>query len=206
MNLHFAVCAGVLSLLALLWLAYRYSLFLPARDGLPILLYHKVSSNHEDLLTISTDRFDRQLAYLALQGYTAISFVDLKEFVAGRRALPAKPIIITFDDGYLSTYELAYPLLAKRGFVATVFLPTAAIGGGPSWPGASDPLMSWEIVAKLARIQPPGNTSPRPFIEFGMHSHRHETYVPYTAAQIEADLSDCLRTCLLYTSPSPRDA
>ncbi len=172
----------------LLWLVYRYGLFVPAPKGLPILLYHKVAADRADALTISTDCLDRELAYIKSSGYTPISFAELRESLAGRRSFPAKPIIVTFDDGYLSTYELACPLLAKHGVKATVFLPTAFIGGVAGWDGASEPLVSWETICKLGAGQMDAQ-----LIEFGLHSHRHESYERYSAAQIEADLSQCLR-------------
>ena len=175
-------CAGGASLLILLWLVYRYSLFIPATKGLPILLYHKVSLNHNDSLTISTDRLDRQLEYIKSSGHVPISFLDLKEALAGRRALPAKPVIITFDDGYLSTYELAYPLLLKHEVKATIFLPVAYVGGVNQWDGGAEPLMPYEVLLKVAGR----------FIEFGLHSYRHENYERYTAEQIEADVSECV--------------
>jgi peptidoglycan/xylan/chitin deacetylase (PgdA/CDA1 family) len=179
-----AIYAAIFCLAILLWLVYRYSLFVPAPKGLPILLYHKVSRDREDGLTISCESLDRQLAYIRSSGYTPISFSDLKESLAGRAALPANPVIVTFDDGYLNTYELAYPLLANHGVKATIFLTTGFIGASAGWDGANEPLMSWHNARELAKD---------PLIEFGMHSHRHQNYQRYSAAQIEDDLSDCLR-------------
>ena len=178
-----AVYVAVASLLILLWLVYRYGLFVPAPKGLPILLYHKVSLHHNDALTISADRLDRQLVYVMSTGYTPVSFQDLKEFVDGRRPLPAKPVLVTFDDGYLSTYELAYPLLVKHQVKATVFLPAAFIGGVNGWDAGSEPLMSYDTIRQIAGA----------LIEFGLHSYRHENYQSYSAAQVEADLSRCVR-------------
>jgi peptidoglycan/xylan/chitin deacetylase (PgdA/CDA1 family) len=177
------ICGGIACFIILLWLVYRYGFLVPAPEGLPILLYHKVSATQSDALTISVESLDHQLAYIASSGYTAISFAELKESLDGGRALPAKPIIVTFDDGYLSTYELAHPVLAKHGMAATVFLPTAYIGDVARWAGASEPLMSYEIIRELAETK---------LIEFGMHSHRHESYENYSAAQVEDDLSQCL--------------
>jgi peptidoglycan/xylan/chitin deacetylase (PgdA/CDA1 family) len=182
------IYGGIACFVILLWLVYRYGLFVPAPKGLPILLYHKIAADRDDALTISTDCLDRELAYIKSSGYTPISFAELKDSLAGRQASPAKPIIVTFDDGYLSTYELAYPLLVKHGVKATVFLPTAFIGGAAGWDGASEPLMSWEMIGQLG-----GDQSGGQLIEFGLHSHRHESYERYSAAQVEADLSQCLR-------------
>jgi peptidoglycan/xylan/chitin deacetylase (PgdA/CDA1 family) len=177
------IYAGIACFVTLLWLVYRYGFLIPTPEGLPILLYHKLSATESDALTISVEGLDRQLAYIASNGYTAISFAELKESLDGGRALPAKPIIVTFDDGYLSTCELAYPILAKHNTKATVFLPTAFIGGVARWAGASEPLMSCEIIRELAETK---------LIEFGMHSHGHESYENYSAAQVEDDLSQCL--------------
>jgi peptidoglycan/xylan/chitin deacetylase (PgdA/CDA1 family) len=183
-TLSVLIYGGIAFFVCVLWLVYRYGLFIPAPTGLPILLYHRVSQAEGDALTISVEQLDRQLAYLDSHGYTPISFADLKESLNGCRALPAKPVIVTFDDGYLSTYELAYPLLVKHRIKATVFLPTAFIGDVAHWAGASEPLMSYEIIRAVAEKR---------LVEFGLHSHRHENYEHYSSTQVEADLSDCLR-------------
>jgi len=186
------ISGGIALLLILLWLIYRYSLFISAPNGLPILLYHKVSLDRNDALTISVDRLDRQLAYIDSSGYTPISFAELKASFDGLRTLPAKPVIVTFDDGYVSTYELAYPLLVKHDVKATIFLPTAFIGGNAGWSGASEPLISYEMIGQLAANRPAGNQHAGKLIEFALHGHRHESYERYTPAQIESDLSQCL--------------
>jgi peptidoglycan/xylan/chitin deacetylase (PgdA/CDA1 family) len=177
------IAACIASLLILLWLVYRYGLFIPAPAGLPILLYHKVSRDHEDALTISPARLDSQLAYIKSRGYTSVSFLDLKASLDGRQPLPCKPVILTFDDGYLSTYELAYPLLRKHQLKATVFLPVAFIAKSNEWDGGGEPLMSYDQIRELG-----GNS-----IEFGLHSYRHENFQSYSPAQAEADVSDCVR-------------
>lgn len=68
------IYGGIACLVILLWLVYRYGLFVPAPKGLPILLYHKVAADRADTLTISTDCLDRELAYIKSSGYTPISF------------------------------------------------------------------------------------------------------------------------------------
>jgi peptidoglycan/xylan/chitin deacetylase (PgdA/CDA1 family) len=178
-----AIWAGVSCLLILLWLVYRYSLLVPAPAGLPILIYHKVSPDHEDDLTISPARLDSQLAYIKSQGYTSVSFLDLKAALDRGLPLPAKPVLLTFDDGYLNTYELAYPLLRKHQLKATVFLPVAFIGKSNEWDGGGEPLMSYDQIHELAGT----------CIEFGLHSYRHENFQSYSPAQAEADVSECVR-------------
>jgi peptidoglycan/xylan/chitin deacetylase (PgdA/CDA1 family) len=186
------IYGGIALLLILLWLVYRYSLFIPAPTGLPILLYHKVSLDQNDALTISVDRLDRQLAFVKSSGYSPISFSELKDSLDGSRTLPTQPVIVTFDDGYISTYELAYPLLVKHDVKATIFLPTAFIGGKAGWSGGSESLMSYEMIRHLAANPPAEIKFARNLIEFGLHGHRHESYERYTPAQIESDLSQCV--------------
>lgn len=163
------------------WTIY---LLLRQDSGLPILMYHKVSQTQNDKLTISTDRLDNQLACLRRLGYQSISFSDLKEFEQSGAPLPEKPVILTFDDGYLSVYEWARPLLRKHGFSATVFLPTKYIGGFNDWDGGTERLMSEEQIRTLARSG----------IEIGLHSHRHETYGRYSPSEIQSDITDCIKS------------
>jgi peptidoglycan/xylan/chitin deacetylase (PgdA/CDA1 family) len=171
------------ALLLFVWLVYRYSLFVPAPQGLPILLYHKVSPQENDALTISADRLDRQLAFIKDQNYTAISFSELSDALNHGHDLPAKPILVTFDDAYLRTVQLVHPLLLKHQVKATILLPVGFIGGVNQWDGANESLMSYQDIQEIAGGQ----------IEFGLHSCRHENYEHYSAAQIEADVTACVR-------------
>jgi peptidoglycan/xylan/chitin deacetylase (PgdA/CDA1 family) len=171
------------ALLVFLWLDYRYSLLVPAPQGLPILLYHKVSPQENDALTISADRLDRQLAFVKDHHYTPISFSELSDALNRGQRLPAKPILLTFDDAYLRTVQLAYPLLLKHQVKATIFLPVSFIGGVNQWDGGNEPLMSYQDIREIA-----GG-----LVEFGLHSYRHENYENYSAVQIGEDVSACVR-------------
>jgi peptidoglycan/xylan/chitin deacetylase (PgdA/CDA1 family) len=191
------ISAAAAAALILLWCAYRYALFLPARQGLPVLLYHKVSEGHNDALTISRDRLERQFAHLVAAGYRGISFADLKESLAGGRPLPAKPVLLTFDDGYLNAFILAYPLLVKYNLKATFLLPTAFLGGFDAWnavTGAVERLMSYPTARSMAG----------PLVEFGLHSHRHENYRLYSAEEIEADVAACVASLEQNQTPFTR--
>lgn len=82
-------------------------------DGrrLPILMYHHVVREGETCneMTVTDTRLNADLQWLTENGYHTI----LPRELAEGKALPDKPILITFDDGYRSNYELAYPLLQK---------------------------------------------------------------------------------------------
>ena len=88
----------------------------------PIVMYHhilKEESRWNDY-TISPGEFRQDLEYIKNQGYTPISTNDLLAYVEQGTPLPEKPILITFDDGYESFHEYAYPLLQEYGYPAVL--------------------------------------------------------------------------------------
>ncbi len=91
----------------------------------PVLMYHAVS---DDLwgfpeLFVSPSALDQQLAYLVENGYDPIFFEDLDHLEDYD-----KPVILTFDDGYLDNYTELYPLLQKHNVKATIFVITSVLG------------------------------------------------------------------------------
>jgi peptidoglycan/xylan/chitin deacetylase (PgdA/CDA1 family) len=84
------------------------------------------------------------MEYLARNGYTVIPLKRLARFLQGKEPLPAKTVAITIDDGYRSTYEIAYPILRKFGFPATVFLYTDFVGASDAmtWPQMKEMMAS----------------------------------------------------------------
>jgi peptidoglycan/xylan/chitin deacetylase (PgdA/CDA1 family) len=102
----------------------------------PILTYHRFSDECESPLCMPTRVFKEQIRYLKDNGYHAISPEDLLAFLDYRRPLPKKSVLITIDDGYRSTYDIAYPILRENGFTATLFIYTEVIDAAPialSW-------------------------------------------------------------------------
>ena len=95
------------------------------RRGTTILMYHAIGER-EGRFTISERRFRLQLAWLKRRGYRVISLDELVRCRREFRLPPAKSVVITFDDGYKDTLELALPMLERLGFPCTLFLPSAA--------------------------------------------------------------------------------
>ncbi len=100
---------------------------------LPILMYHQVEeipigTRHVGNYVLP-EQFDAQLTAISRWGYVPITLEDWLDFRAGRRKPPHRPIALTFDDGYLSNHDIAWPLLRRHGMTATVFLVTDLIGG-----------------------------------------------------------------------------
>ncbi len=91
---------------------------------IPVLAYHRVGYT-PDNLTVTPERFANDLEHLQERGYCSISLEEFQKFIDGRSMdLPDKPVLITFDDGYLDNFQNAYPILRKYGMVGTFFVIT----------------------------------------------------------------------------------
>ena len=94
----------------------------------PVLAYHRFAENCKSALCMPLRVFDSQMKFLKENGYRAITPEDLLAFLEYRRALPKKSVWITMDDGYRSVYDIAFPILKKYGFTATLFVYTDFVG------------------------------------------------------------------------------
>ena len=95
---------------------------------MPILVYHRVSDTDKNPTTLTVADFDAQLKFLKDEGYSVIMPDDLLEAWENGKSLPAKPVLITFDDGHEDIYKNVFPILQKYNMRATVFLVTDHIG------------------------------------------------------------------------------
>jgi peptidoglycan/xylan/chitin deacetylase (PgdA/CDA1 family) len=154
--------------------------FLPKRAGIPVLMYHKVETESADSLTVTVDAFTDQLHWLKKSGYESISlqcFLEVLEGKKHRDELPARPILITFDDGYQSTLTEAAPILAKFDFRATLFATSAYIDEkAPSVFMSADDLETWNQKGH----------------EIALHSHTHPNYGATENSEILSDLKTSL--------------
>ncbi|HHX74512.1 MAG TPA: polysaccharide deacetylase family protein [Firmicutes bacterium] len=94
----------------------------------PVLLYHHLAAEADGSLTVSAGQFEAQIKALAEAGYTGVSLGQLVDYVEKGTELPDRPVVVTFDDGYASNYEIAYPILQKYGMKATIFVIGASVG------------------------------------------------------------------------------
>jgi peptidoglycan/xylan/chitin deacetylase (PgdA/CDA1 family) len=98
------------------------------RDGVAILCYHDLSPLPHNRYTVTPAAFAAQMLALHRAGYHTISAADFTAFLAGRHpSLPARPLLITFDDGAKGTWTYADRILGQLGFQATVFLITGDV-------------------------------------------------------------------------------
>lgn len=163
---------------------------LPPPVEVPILMYHNLVAEENDP-SISTDtlwvgQFRRQMELLRENGFTAISFEELIAFAEEGESLPEKPVLLTFDDGYRSAYELVFPILREFEMKATMFPIGVSVGKDTykSTGYAMIPHFSWEEAKEM--------------VDSGLVSIQSHTYDMHQWEPFElASLGVCLRPNLL---------
>ncbi|MGI4737097.1 MAG: polysaccharide deacetylase family protein [Janthinobacterium lividum] len=97
-------------------------------DFMPVLMYHKIpdaplATKHQ--IYVTKENFERHLTYFQQHDFTPITFHDYQDFASGRRSLaefPRRPLILTFDDGYLDNYTNLLPLMQRFGYRGVLYL------------------------------------------------------------------------------------
>jgi peptidoglycan/xylan/chitin deacetylase (PgdA/CDA1 family) len=156
-------------------------LFVPA-DRVPVLCYHYVRGpggpiqfvrvfgyvvlslpllDDSEIWKVSRRGFERQIQYLVAHGYHTVTLDDLHDWQMGRLELPAKSIVLTFDDGEESAYKYVYPVLEKYGLRAALFVVTSRVG--TTWNGIQ--CIDWP---RLREMQRSG--------VFDIESHTHDLH------------------------------
>jgi len=125
----------------------------------PILCYHRVGPQ-KNLMIMPREAFAAQMEFLAHNNYNVIRLADLPDFLSGQRPLPPRAVIITFDDGHVSSYQHAYPILRKHGFAATFFLYTDFLGAGEG--------LTWAQINEMSKSG---------LIDFQSHSKSHANLI-----------------------------
>jgi peptidoglycan/xylan/chitin deacetylase (PgdA/CDA1 family) len=138
--------------------------------AIPILMYHLVSPNRIagfEKYTVAPENFAAQMKWLTRTGYTSIALDTLLDARSGGGALPPKPVVITFDDGYLDCIDHALPVLREWGAKAIIYLVAGRVGGTSDWlireRGVELPLMGWSAAQKLKELG----------VECGSHGMTH---------------------------------
>lgn len=147
----------------------------PGQGQIRALMYHHFGKEDQYPSTsVSTDQFEKHLAYLKKNDYTVLTFGEALDRLYSGARVPEKTAVITIDDGYRSIWKNALPLLEKYGYAATVFVSTDLVGGGG--------YLDWE---QIKALQDKG-------FEIGNHSHSHAYFLDRPEEEIadafEADL------------------
>lgn len=151
---------GVLALAALLLAAAALCVYLmhSAARCVPVLNYHQINDQAENALTVHTDQFEAQMKYLSDNGFHAITPTDMLDSWENGTPLPDKPVILTFDDGYVDNYRNAFPILEKYKLKGTIFLISDFIGTYPNY-------LTWP---QIEEMQESG------YIDFQSHTLSHQ--------------------------------
>ena len=157
------------------------SLPVAASSGVPVLLYHNVTpaeSGRDDLMHISKDTLEEHFKFLADNGYNAISMAQYYEWRTRGTPLPAKSVLITFDDGYSSNYQYAYPLLKKYNLKATIYVIASRMGAD----NVEFPHFTWRQAIEMEKSG---------YVEIESHSFTHPDFstISYEQTVVEMRLS-----------------
>ena len=98
-----------------------------SRD-VPVLMWHNLAEESSGDMTISVETFRAQIEALHEAGFKTVSLQQLYDYVHFGTELPEKPIVLTFDDGYFSNYEYAFPILQEYDMQATIFAIGVSVG------------------------------------------------------------------------------
>lgn len=160
------------ALTLLLPFGFAVALYRACNDGVPVLNYHQVNDEEQNMLTVPTEEFNKQMQYLEDEGYHTINPDQLYMYVTEGTPLPTKPILITFDDGYKDNYTNAFPILKEHNFIATIFLVS-------DYMERFDNYLTWEQVEEMNEYG----------IYFGSHTLSHEELAPLSDEEAFRQLS-----------------
>lgn len=142
-----------------------------------VLMYHKIQpATVQDDLIISVEKFEEQLRYLTNNGFNTISLSQLTAYVTAGAALPPKPVLLTFDDGYRNNLLYGYPLLKKYRMKANIFLIGNKVN--PQQQNAGEYLDTADLKSMDSAL-----------VEYGLHSFAHGNYGEMTPAEIAKDIT-----------------
>lgn len=143
-----------------------------ASSRVPVLMYHRIEARivaAEHRYCVSARQFAAHLDWLEAHGYRPCSIAAFDRWFHGLAPLPPKSVLITFDDGFAGLHAHALPLLAARGWPATVFLVSALIGRSDRWSASEFGVTGSHALLHLAQIA----EMARHGIEFQSHSRTH---------------------------------
>lgn len=152
---------------------------------IPVLNYHKVD-NLPLALSITPAEFDRQMSYLYHHGYHTITPGQLLSYLQKGQPLPEKPVLITFDDGYVDNYSNAFPIMKKYGFTAIIFLVTNDVGRDPRY-------VTWQQAREMQQAG---------FL-FGSHTVHHRELTKITTEQALQELRQSRHDLIEHLGQAP---
>ena len=183
----------ILIIICILFVFISGIIYIRNKEKIPVLCYHNLATAEEKAnfesekdWTIDVQNFEEQLKYFKKHNYKTLTMKEFYEWKQGKIELPYKSVLITFDDGFLSNYHYAFPLLKKYNMNATVFLIGEYVQNATQtdWDGNIKTYMPLELVEK--------SKEEYPNIDFCSHTyglHYHNSINEVSKEQMKKDFS-----------------
>jgi poly-beta-1,6-N-acetyl-D-glucosamine N-deacetylase len=121
-----------------------------ASDQFICIVYHDITKRVVEKDDVSVDDFIKHLDYFKAGGYQAVSIKDLQDAARGKKTLPEKAILLTFDDAYVSFYDYVYPALKLYNYSAVLSVVTSWMEGKNPGIYKTKKFMTWDQVKEVA--------------------------------------------------------
>ncbi|MGD8591224.1 MAG: poly-beta-1,6-N-acetyl-D-glucosamine N-deacetylase PgaB [Gammaproteobacteria bacterium] len=132
-------------------------------DDLTVLTYHDITADPgNDVYAVSRSMFVAHMDYLQTHGYQPISLSQLEEYREHPERMPAKAVMLTFDDGLTSYYKFVLPVLKTYQFPSVASVVTGWMDGKNTPPEYFGKLMSWDQLREISQS---------PLVEIVSHTH-----------------------------------
>lgn len=154
--------------------------------GLRILTYHRVTDAHpHERLCVPIARFAEHMRFLREAGYETVTLAGAAHWMRHPQIeWPARPVVITFDDGYADNFLHAHPAMARCGFVGVFFVPTQFLQDPPEAEHPDDHSMRWIHLEELLTA---GH-------EIGSHSVTHRRLASLSPEDVRREVDESKRT------------
>ncbi len=159
-----------------------------------VLTYHSIDGSGSPV-SVDEAAFARHVEWLASGAVRVVGLLELPDLDAGSDA-----VALTFDDGFASFRDKAWPLLRAHALPVTVFVVSDHAGRTNAWGGREEPgiptlpLLDWEALARLAEEG----------VELGAHSRTHPDLRPLTGGALEDEVAGAAERMTAATGRRPR--
>lgn len=150
-------------------------------NSLPILLFHALDNSFSNI-AFSPKSFEKAMSKLYLSGYQTLDLASIPKYLQENKGFPKNSFAITFDDGYRSVYEQAFPILQKYNFTATIFItvgktkPLTIVERLPSMQGRE--MLSWQEIKLMQAAN----------ISIGSHTLTHPNLTKLSKEEQRAEI------------------
>jgi peptidoglycan/xylan/chitin deacetylase (PgdA/CDA1 family) len=150
----------------------------------PVLTYHNFSRTETNAMTVLESAFEAQMAYLKQHGYRVITLDELYDFIEYKNPIPPQAVLITVDDGWRPFYDIAFPILKKYRYPATLFVYTDLITG-------TEKTLNWRHIKEMAEegIEIECHTQSHRYLDRMVNGESFQQYV----ASVQSELNSCPR-------------